>query len=421
MKKFAKKLIVMALGMQVRRLRAKNDFKTIIVGGSVGKTSTKFAVAQLLSQKLRVQYQKGNYNDIVTVPLVYFGLTEPSLLNVFAWLKILIKTEHQLHKNYPYDVVVLELGTDGPGQIEHFAKYLHADIAIMTAITYEHMEYFGTLDAVAKEELSLISLADKIIINTDTCDDKFLHKLSNVVTIGFSNADYSLKDVSFSNLSHSFTVIKNGHSLLKLSHPSIAKSQLYSLLSAVVVADIYSFNTKDIVDGLARVEAASGRMKLLKGLKNSTIIDDTYNASPLAVKGALDTLYSMDAPQKIAVLGNMNELGDMSKTAHIEVGHYCDPKKLFAVVTIGPDANKYLAESAEKRGCRVERFDNPYDAGEWVKANLKNSTLVLVKGSQNRVFAEEAIKTLLDDKTDVDKLVRQSDYWLRVKHEQFGA
>ena len=108
MKDQFKKIIVSLLGRQVIRLRARSDFTVVAVGGSVGKTGTKYAIATLLNQKLRVQYQQGNYNDIVTVPLVFFGITEPSLYNPFAWLLALIKTEILLHKDYPFVVVVLE-------------------------------------------------------------------------------------------------------------------------------------------------------------------------------------------------------------------------------------------------------------------------------------------------------------------------
>jgi len=133
------------------------------------------------------------------------------------------------------------------------------------------------------------------------------------------------------------------------------------------------------------------------------------------MKAALHTLYRLAAPQKIAVLGNMNELGKYSEAAHHEIGQYCDPKQLDLLVTIGPDANKYLALTAAAKGCKVQQFDDPYSVGEYLKPIVKKGALVLVKGSQNRVFAEETVKLLLANPKDAEKLVRQSAEWLKKK------
>jgi len=148
-KKAGRSVVCTVLEWQVRQLRARHDFKVVAVVGSVGKTSTKHAIAGLLGQTLRVRYQSGNYNDRVTVPLVFFGLKEPSLFNITAWLKAFGVTQSEISLPYAYDVVVVELGTDGPGQMADFA-YLKPDIAVVTGIAPEHMEFFGSLDAVAK-------------------------------------------------------------------------------------------------------------------------------------------------------------------------------------------------------------------------------------------------------------------------------
>jgi UDP-N-acetylmuramyl pentapeptide synthase len=145
------------------------------------------------------------------------------------------------------------------------------------------------------------------------------------------------------------------------------------------------------------------------------IIDDTYNASPAAVKAALDSLYAIDTPQRIAILGMMNELGNLSPETHKKIGEYCDPKHLNLVVTIGKDANDFLAPAAEKRGCRVYKASDAKDAGEFVKKEMVQGATILAKGSQNGVFAEEAVKILLDDPSDRSKLVRQSEVWLKKK------
>jgi UDP-N-acetylmuramoyl-tripeptide--D-alanyl-D-alanine ligase len=162
-------------------------------------------------------------------------------------------------------------------------------------------------------------------------------------------------------------------------------------------------------------------MQVLRGVQGSSIIDDTYNASPVAVEAALDVLYAAHTVQRIAILGNMNELGDYSAEAHCEVGRYCRPDKLDLVVTIGVDAEKYLAVAARAKGCIVESYSSPYEAGAAVLRHLKKGAVILAEGSQNGVFAEESLKGLLADKTDFSKLVRQSRYWMHTKRHQFGA
>jgi UDP-N-acetylmuramyl pentapeptide synthase len=161
-------------------------------------------------------------------------------------------------------------------------------------------------------------------------------------------------------------------------------------------------------------------MQRLQGIKNSLILDESYNASPSAVMAALDSLYQMKASQKIAVLGNMNELGDLAQQAHIDVGNYCESKQLDLVVTLGPEANEFLAPAAEKQGCEVRTATNPYQAADLVKKHLKEEAVILIKGSQNNVYAEETVKRLLANPDDSQLLVRQSRHWMAKKAKNFS-
>jgi len=417
MKKLAKNVVASILGQQVRQLRNKHNFKIIAVVGSIGKTSTKFAIAKVLSQHYRVLFQEGNYNDIVSVPLVFFGLDLPSIMNPAAWSKALVRIKKKLHEPYPYDVVIVELGTDGPGQIAAFGSYLHADITVVSAITPEHMEYFANMDEVAKEELSVSTISNQLIVNSDLVDAQYLIPLKNkLTTYGAKEpSDYTLKNIEFAGQSAKFTIVQKGKALLSAQMKAVSVAELYSATAATAVAMQLEVPINKIVKGIADIVPVSGRMQRLKGIKNSLIIDETYNASPAAVKAALDSLYALDAPQKVAILGNMNELGHMNESAHREVGEYCEADQLDILVTIGPDANKYLAPAARKKGCRVTEFTDPYSAGEYVKNRIKHGAIVLAKGSQNSVFAEEAVKLLLQDPKDEVLLVRQSPEWMKKK------
>ncbi len=418
MKRFARQILAGILGWQVRRLSHKNQFKLVVVAGSVGKTSTKFAIATMLSQKYRVCYQAGNYNHIVTAPLVFFGQSEPSIFNVFAWLKIIIQNEQKLLRPYAFDVVVLELGTDGPGQLAEFGAYVQADLGVVSSIAPEHMENFKSLDAVAAEELSIKTFSQKLLANKDLCG-QYLQAMPDVETYGKQQADFELNITNFNQTNYDFAVSYKGQEILKARYEGVAETELYSVLAAISVGYDLGLDQAQFIEGIKNIQPTAGRMRRLIGLNGSTILDDTYNASPEATKAALRTLYGLDAPQRIALLGNMNEMGEYSEQAHTEVGEYCDPGKLSLVITLGPDANNYLAAAAAKKGCTVKTANTPYDAAEIIKSALQTGAVILAKGSQNGVYAEEAVKQLLADPADADKLVRQSSDWLSKKAKNF--
>ena len=422
MKKLAKKIVAAILGYQVRALYKKNNFKVVAVAGSVGKTSTKLAIAEVLKAGYRVQYQDGNYNDLVSVPLIFFGGRLPRLMNPLAWLGVFWRNQRQLGKTYPYDMVVVEVGTDMPGQVREFKKYLKADIGVLTAITPEHMEFFAGLDDVAEEELSITGFSSSLIYNKDLCDERYMTKIQiPKISYGLdSTADFQTAKVVYKNDKCDFEVLRSGKPFLKATNDLVSEPQLYSVSAAVAVAAQMGMPAEDINKGLRDIHPVSGRMRRLEGVNGSLILDDTYNASPEAMKAALKALYRIKGTQKIAVLGNMNELGSYSRGAHEEIGKDCDSKQLDLVVTIGPDANEYLAAAARAKGCLVESFDSPYDAGEYIREKIKKGAVILAKGSQNGVFAEETVKILLSDKSDAAKLVRQSAEWLKIKQKAFS-
>lgn len=422
MKKILKKLVAAVLGHQVRALRKRHQFKIVGVVGSIGKTSTKLAIAQTLSKSLRVRYQDGNYNDLVSVPLIFFGHELPSLLNPIAWLRIFASNSRQLRRDYPYDVVVVELGTDGPGQIVAFKEYLELDVAVVTAIAPEHMEYFADLKAVADEELAVTGFSKRVIYNFDLVAPEYRTGLpdgSMSYSLAAPEADFYLANILKSPGSLEGDIKHNSEIYLHINQEVIAEPQLYSAMAAVVSGYCLELKSTQILAGLGAIMPVSGRFRRLRGINGSTIIDDTYNASPDAVKSGLQALYKLEAPQKIAILGSMNELGAMSADAHRQIGELCDPAQLQLVVTIGREAGTHLAPAAENKGCQVKSFDSPYDAGEYLQSKVEQGAIIFAKGSQNGVFAEEAVKKLLADPEDSNKLVRQSEAWQKQKQASF--
>lgn len=417
-KKLGREILCRIMESQVVRLRKRHDFKVIAVAGSVGKTSTKIAVANLLSASRRVCWQEGNYNDRVTVPLIFFGHPEPHIYDIPAWIRIMFKNEQLIRGAYPHQVVVAELGPDGPGQMKYFA-YLKPDLAILTAISPEHMAFFKTLDAVAKEELTILSFSKQALVNLDDTPKEYL-KDKEFISYGLrGKPDYMLTRHKNTALHSQTVTLKLGDDTFKTNIALLGDQGAKITLAAASAAHLLDIPTDDIKKGIDSIKAFAGRMQVLPGIKNSTLIDDTYNSTPIAAKAALDVLYNGDASQRIAILGSMNELGDYSEEAHREVALHCDPSKLAWVITVGKMAKEYLAPIAKKQGCKVKSFLDPYRAGRFVEKQLQEGGVVLAKGSQNGVFAEEALKTLLADPEDATKLVRQSEYWMTIKRKQF--
>lgn len=408
----------------VRQYFAVHHPRLVVVVGSVGKTTTKVAIATVLNEGgLRVRMEKNNHNTEMSVPPALLGVEYPvgKTHSPIAWLKVFRAMKHRIKAEADVDVIVQELGTDGIGQIPHFGSYLNADIAVVTAITPEHMEYFGRIEEVAREELSVGAFSNITMINGEDVDARFAPLLPSkrVVTYGLdSNNNYSFEFQSTNPLegfSGNFISPELGKVPAKINF--IGEHSLRSAVAAGAVAAKLGLSAEQISRGLNEIKAVPGRMNLLRGENNTLIIDDTYNSSPAAAIAALNTLYKVDSPQRIAILGSMNELGAESAEYHRQVGEACDPIALECVVTIGEEANKYLAPAAKAKNNRVRSFAGPIEAGMFVSRLLRPGAVVLAKGSQNGVFAEEAVKVLLHSSGDEHKLVRQSLEWQEIKRK----
>lgn len=411
---------------KVKQYFKKHKPTLVVVVGSVGKTSTKTAIATVLAEKFRVRAHDGNHNMDISVPPALLGIQFPDdVHSVGEWLTVLNAMSVRIKEPKDVDVIIQELGTDKPGDIPYFGRYLTPDIAVVTAVSDEHMVNFGSLDDVAKEELSVAAYSKLTIINRDDIDAKFAPDAdtTNIDTYGLGeHAEYRLVVEPANPLDgRAGKLIAPEWGELPVNAQLIGDHALKAAAAAACVATKLGLSSKEIAVGISKIRPSKGRMNVLRGLEGSTIIDDTYNASPLAVKAALKTLYDIDAPQRIAILGSMNELGMTSVAAHETIGRLCDPAKLEWVVTIGDEAKRYLAPMAEKQGCQVRSFKTPYQAGGFVHSVLRDGAVVLAKGSQNGVFAEEAVKELLHSTEEEEQLVRQGEYWLKIKQEQFSA
>lgn len=421
-----KNLVTKLLERQAKRLLKQFNPKIVAVTGSVGKTSTKLAIATVLSKRYKVLAHYGSYNTPIALPLAMFDMHLPlRLRHPLSWFKVYQAMSQKLKQPYPYEVLVLELGANAPGDIEYFRRYIKPDISVVTAVSEEHMEFFGTIEAVAQEELCVSGFSNLTLINRDDISadyTKYVPDNINIDTYGTSGvAEYHfLIDNYVPGQGFTGKFVSPEYKQQPVTLQVVGEHSIRAVVAAGAVGIKMGLSADQIAAGLQEIRPVNGRMNLLRGMENTTIIDDTYNASPIAMIAALQTLYSFPAPQHIAILGSMNELGAYSKEAHEQVGKACDSGMLDWVITIGAEAEKYLAPVAQARGCRVRSFMSPYEAGAEAHKLMQPGAVILAKGSQNHVFAEEAVKVILHSTEEESQLVRQTADWLAIKEEQFG-
>jgi len=402
------------------------QIKLVIVAGSVGKTTTKMAIATVLSERFRVRVHEGNHNAELSAPLAILGIEYPTnLRSISNWLTIFKAARARINQPDDVDVVIQEVGSDRMGQVAHSGSYLHPHVAVITAVSPEHMEFFGNLENVAKEELTAANFSEVAIINRDDIPGEYAKFLTNpnINTYGSSAAaEYYVSEQDF-NISDGISgqfIAKDWEEPADIEVKLMGDHILRTVAAAGAVAIKLGLNSSEVAAGLSKIRSVKGRMNVLRGVKNSTIIDDSYNSSPLAVSSALTSLYRLTSPQKIAVLGSMNELGDMSANEHMALGKLCDSSQLAWVVTVGEEANKYLAPAAKENGCQVRSFKNSIDAGGFVHSVIEEGAAVLFKGSQGGIYLEEGIKVVLHSTEEESQLVRQTPEWIAAKNKFFS-
>ena len=404
------------------------DIKLITVAGSVGKTSNKLAIAPLLSQKYRVRLHEGNHNTHLSAPLAILGINFPgNPRNFWQWHKVFSAARKRIKSPSSQEpqIIIQELGTDHPGDIERFSKYLAPNITVITSVSPEHMEFFGSIDAVAQEELGAASFAEIAILNQDDISPDFFKYVRNSNVSTYS----SIGGANYNFIANSFSLIDGfGGKIQTPEYGEInvrvkvfGEHSLRPITGAVAVSAKLGLSSQEIIGGLVSLKPIPGRMNFMRGVKESVLIDDTYNSSPAALEAAIQTLYALSAPSKIAIIGSMNELGESSAFEHQKIGEMLDGISLSWVITVGEQANRFLAPAARLRGCQVYEAKNAIDAGTFAHKIMERGSLVLLKGSQGEVYLEEATKILLLNKEDENLLVRQDEKWKKTKDEFFSS
>jgi len=405
--------------------RILNKYQPEIIGitGSVGKTSTKEAIYAVLKDKFDIRTNIKNYNTEFGVPLTIIN-AKSGRKNILKWLLVYAKAFQLILFKTPYPkILILEMAADHPGDIEYLTNLAPCQVAVITAIGPTHLEFFETLENVIKEKQFLIThLAENshAVLNAD---DNLVLPLkektkARVITHGLNNNSLlKAENIVYEKDGSGVACNISYHSENCQAHFQnvLAVSQISSLLAAVAVGKIYDLSLAEIIKSLEDFKFPKGRLQLLPGIKNTLIIDDTYNSSPKAVKAALEVLLRLECGgRRWAILGDMLELGGYSETAHEEAGEWVKEYKVDILVTVG-ERSKSTARVAEINGLAPERvvsFDNYFDAGKFVQNEISEGDLILIKGSQG-MRMEHIVKEIMAGPEHAGELlVRQEKEWL---------
>jgi len=406
--------------------------KPVIVGitGSVGKTSAREAVFAVVSAKMPARRAEKNYNNEIGFPLTVLGEKHGGK-NLWKWFKIILKSMGKIFKrsaDYPR-VLILEYGIDRPGDMDYLLKIARPDIAVVTAMgeVPVHVEFFKDPKEVVREKTKLPAAVGSRGLVVLNADDSAVIKMKEFVSAGVISFGFQEKtDVRVINYEFrksldkelgeipdgiSFKIANKGRVVPVRLHNCFGKPQAYAAAAAAAVGIRLGMNLVEISEALGRWDPPPGRLRLLKGNKHSFILDDTYNASPESVRAALHTLKFLPGQRKIAVLGDMLELGNYTEIAHRMIG---EEAANFAdlILTVGVRA-KFMAEEALNRKTREEvlEFDSATEAGKVLDLMLKVGDLVLVKGSQGMRMEKTVEEIMAHPERKSELLVRQEKYW----------
>lgn len=351
--------------------RSNLSIKVVGITGSVGKTSTKEIIASVLEQKYKVLKTDGNFNNEIGLPLTIFRLTEED------------------------EIAVLEMGISEFEEMHRIAKVAKPDVCVITNIGTCHLENLGDRDGVLKAKTEIFDYMNEkglIVLNGD--DDKLItiEDYKGIVPLLFGNNDefsaypIDVTDLGLLGTKVLFNILGR---TIEATIPIPGKHMVGNALAASLIGDYFGLNDDEIKNGIERLKAVSGRNNIIKTNKY-VVIDDCYNANPMSMKASLDVL-STAKTRKVAILGDMFELGKDEIELHKEIGKYAISKNIDVIVCVG-DLSKNMcltARSVNEDGkSDVYYFETLEQIKEVLFNILEEDDTVLVKASNGMHFKE---------------------------------
>lgn len=354
--------------------KEKFDIPTIGITGSVGKTTTKDLTASIVSQKYNTVKTAGNFNNEIGLPLTVFRIGKET------------------------EVVVLEMGMNNFREIHNLAEISKPDIALITNIGTAHIENLGSRENILKAKSEILDFSPKNVILDG--DDIYLKSLSNVVNADYyylnkPEEKYTAYNIKPKGLLGTTATIKLDDTEFIVDIPLPGEYMIKNAMAGAIVGKYLGLSVEQIKKGIESFEPSQNRMDIKKGPNGRIIINDTYNASPQSMKAAIDMITEQDG-KKIAILGDMYELGEFSQDFHKEIGDYSNISKLYKLITVGTQA-KFIHNAALDK-TKTLHFESKKDFFEKFVQNdiiheLDNA-IILIKASRGMGF-EEISQSLL--------------------------
>lgn len=355
--------------------KEKYNLKVVGVTGSVGKTSTKDIIANVLSKKYKVLKTEGNNNNHIGLPLTILRIQDE-------------------------EIAVIEMGMNHLGEISYLTKIAKPDIAVITNIGTSHIGNLGSRENILKAKLEILEGMDKkkIVINNDNdlLNKWYLENKNNIEihTFGIKNeSEFNAKNIKLKENSSEF-ICENKNEKINIEVPVGGEHFILNALCGLTVGKLLNLNNEEIKNGIKDFKLTAKRMEINHLKNNITIINDSYNASYESMKASISNLKNMNGERKIAVLGDMFELGDFSEKLHKEVGTEIYKNKIDKLYLIG-NYSKFIGEEAEKEGYKKENifyFENKDELFNNLKNNLKSGDVILIKASNGMKLFEIAEK-----------------------------
>ena len=367
----------------------------IAVTGSVGKTSAKYAIGAVLAADRSVRISRGNFNNELGVSLGILG-DWGKIEGIFFWPKVILVGLWQLivKSDYP-ELLVLEYGIDRPGDMKKLIAIAEPNVSVVTAIgdIPAHVEFFDGPERVVREKSRIIEClepASFAVLNGDSAVVLGFRERTRarVVTYGFGEEN-DVHITEFENrimdgrpVGISFRLGYAGNTVLVELDGVFGRAHAYAAAAGAAIGLVFALPLGKISEALRAYRPPDGRMQLVAGPNETLFLNDAYNASPLSMEEALVTLKGLPAKRRVAVLGDMREIGTYAMEAHRKLGERV-AKSANILVTVGPLA-KFIAEGANKAGLRknyIYSYDTAEESAPKLSELIKKGDLVLMKAS----------------------------------------
>ena len=372
-----------ALQALAHGIRHESGTRVVAITGSAGKTTTKEVTSDFLEGRYRVVRNRGNFNNHIGLPLSLIDLRQRP------------------------EIAVVELGMNHVGEISTLVRVAEPDVRVWTNVGEAHLGFFASLDAIADAKAEILEAADAstlLVANAD--DERIAARIGSfrgrVATFGIARAaDVRASDVVDRGIEGTSARVATPRGRIDIATPLVGRGNLANILAATAVALEFDVPLATVAEMAARLRPASHRGEVVRLPSGIAIVDDSYNANPTATKAALAVLASSHASRRVAVIGEMLELGDRAVELHEDVGRAAANAGVDLLLVVGGGPAIALADAAVAAGmprANVRHFATSDEAADAAVTLVRTGDVVLVKGSRG-VKTDRVVERLKSEPT----------------------